>query len=96
MEIEYEGNIGCAYIAGDMFHDNFCNNTPWHIGLKNYRSRLKDNYIYINIYPIKKENYVKSDSPMAARIEVSNKKTAKINSIKVIPIFETKVDLVKK
>jgi hypothetical protein len=51
LEIDYEGDIGEAYIDGKLMHDNFNNGTPWVIGLKRFASHLTDKELYLRAIP---------------------------------------------
>ncbi|WP_407936269.1 beta-galactosidase [Litchfieldia alkalitelluris] len=88
LQIDYVGDIGYAFIDGELIHDNFSNNHTWEIGLKQHQQELLEKGMYIYISPLKEGSFVKSDSPMAARAEVINKQIAEIKSIKAKLIRE--------
>ncbi|WP_206566718.1 hypothetical protein, partial [Enterobacter cancerogenus] len=46
LRIDYTGDIGYAFIDGELIHDNFCNHTTWEIGLKSYEHRLIERGMY--------------------------------------------------
>lgn len=48
--------------------------------------------MYIYISPIKSGSFVKSDSTMAARVEVVEEEIAEIKSIKVFPVYEVNME----
>lgn len=93
LKVDYVGDIGYAFINGHMIHDNFCNGAPWEIGLMKYKSQLTENGMYLYISPSKKGRQIRSDSAMAARFEVAEEQTAKINSIWAVPVYKYKVEL---
>jgi hypothetical protein len=93
LQIEYVGDIGYAFIDGELIHDNFCNNNTWEIGLHQHKQDLIAKGMYIYISPLKEGSFVKSDSPMAARAEVINNQIAEIKSIKVTAIREIEIDI---
>jgi hypothetical protein len=93
LQIEYVGDIGYAFIDGELIHDNFCNNNTWEIGLEQHKHDLLAKGMYIYISPLKEGSFVKSDSPMAARAEVINKQIAEIKSIKVTAIRELEIEI---
>jgi hypothetical protein len=93
LQIDYVGDIGYAFIDGELIHDNFCNNTTWEIGLHQHKQDLLAKGMYIYISPLKEGSFVKIDSPMAARAEVINKQIAEIRSIKVTAIREIEIDI---
>lgn len=93
LQIEYVGDIGYAFIDGELIHDNFCNNNTWEIGLQQHKQDLLAKGMYIYISPLKEGSFVKSDSPMAARAEVINNQIAEIKSIKVTAIREIEIDI---
>lgn len=91
LKIDYIGDIGYAFIDGEMINDNFSNNATWEIGLKRFEQELLEKGMYIYISPLKEGVTVKSDSPMAARTESAEKAIAEITSIKATPLYELEV-----
>lgn len=69
LKIDYTGDIGQAFIDGDMISDNFCNGTVWEIGLKEFADKLKKYPVTIYITPLKEGANVNVESAMAARME---------------------------
>jgi len=85
LQIEYCGDVGRAFIDGDMIHDNFYNGTVWEIGLRAYAERLQNASLVINITPLSKKTQV--------IMETEDRKTAKmqdgvLTGIKIKPIYE--------
>ncbi|WP_309136128.1 beta-galactosidase [Mesobacillus foraminis] len=93
LQIDYAGDIGYAFIDGELIHDNFCNNDLWEIGLQQHKQDLLAKGMYIYISPLKEGSFVKSDSPMAARAEVINKQIAEIKSINATAIREFEIEV---
>lgn len=81
LSVEYEGDIGYAFIDGKMFRDNFCNGAPWEIDLMPHKEELLKNSMYVYVSPKKKDAYVDSSSAMAARFEVAEEQIAEIFNI---------------
>lgn len=46
--VDYTGDIGSAFINGDMINDNFCNHSTWEIGLRTFARRL----INVTVKPV--------------------------------------------
>jgi len=88
LQIDYKGDIGYAFIDGELIHDNFWNGTAWEIGLKQFEKEITEKGMYVYISPIKIGSKVKSDSTMAARMETTEEEIAEINSVKAIPVCE--------
>jgi len=95
LQINYDGNIGQAFIDGDLIHDNFNNGTLWELGLKNYADRLKDNPLTICIVPLKKGAKVNVESSMAARKEDVEEVTGQLHSADIMLVYEAKITFVK-
>lgn len=91
LKMDYEGDIGQAFIAGDMIHDNFYNGASWELGLKTFESSIKENLITIYITPLKEGANVKVDSPMAARMEHVDTYLGKLNNVELRPIYEIQI-----
>ena len=69
LRVQYLGDIGHAFIDGDMISDNFANGEAWDIRLDADAERLKKSPLTLYITPLKEEAVVNVDSPMAARME---------------------------
>ena len=88
LKIDYIGDIGYAFIDGELINDNFCNGDTWELALKRFEKALLHKGMYVHISPIKKGSVVSSDSTMAARTENSKEEIAEISSIKAVPIYQ--------
>lgn len=87
LRIDYEGDIGYAFINGDLINDNFWNGNTWEISLGRFEERLKEE-MYIYISPIRKGSKVTNDTTMAGRVELAEEEIAEIKSIKAVPVYE--------
>lgn len=92
IQIDYEGDIGYAYINGQMIHDNFCNGATWEFDLMPYRDEIVRYGLYIYISPKKQGAYVDNSSSMAARFEVVEEQVARISEIRLKGIEQLKID----
>lgn len=88
LRIDYSGDVGYAFINGELIHDNFCNGEPWEIGLKQFEKEFLEKGMYIYVSPLKIGSTIKSDSAMAARMETNEGETAEIISITTVPVCE--------
>jgi hypothetical protein len=52
--VHCEGDIGHAFIDGDMIADNFWNGATWEIGLREFAKRLEETPLTFYITPLKK------------------------------------------
>lgn len=91
LQIDYSGDIGHAFINGDMIHDNFCNYDTWEIGLKTFADQLADSPLTIAITPLKKGVNINVESAMAARMENAEEYIAKLRNIRICPVYEFKL-----
>jgi hypothetical protein len=91
LKVNYEGDIGQAFINGEMIHDNFYNGTSWELGLKSFEACLKENPITIYITPLKEGVNVNVDSPMAARMEHADAYLGKLNKTELQPVYEIRI-----
>lgn len=92
LRISYEGDIGYAFINGEMIHDNFCNGAPWEIDLYPYREKLLKHGMYLYISPKKSGAYVDNSSAMAARFEVVKEQVARIHDVKLEAVKRVPVE----
>ena len=88
LQIHYIGDIGHAFIDGEMIADHFCNDEVWEIGLSEFKEKLMNHPITIYITPIKEGANVNVESTMAARIEQVQGIVGKIESVEIQSINE--------
>lgn len=88
LQIDYTGDIGYAFIDGELINDNFCNNTTWEIGLKRFEERLMDKGMYLYVSPIRKGTVVNSNTTMAGWNETAAQQIADIASLRAVPVYE--------
>ncbi len=88
VQVDYFGDIGYAYLDGDLISDNFCNGAIWEFGLKAHESEVLRKGIYLYVSPKREGGYIKSDSEMAARFAVYEDQFAVINDIRAVPVFD--------
>ena len=86
--VDYTGDIGSAFINGDMISDNFCNHSTWEIGLRTFAGRLEKHPLTISITPLREGQNVNVESAMAARMENAEKYTAELINVTVKPVYE--------
>lgn len=55
LRVHYTGDIGSAYLDGNLIHDNFCNGTPWEIGIRRYAPRILATDIVLSVLPTEEE-----------------------------------------
>ena len=91
LQIDYQGDIGHAFIDGAMISDNFCNGATWEIGLKDFAERLKDQCLTVYITPLKEGANVNVESAMAARKEEITSSIGEILDVRVRPVYEIKL-----
>lgn len=88
VQIRYQGDIGHAFIDGDMITDNFCNGDVWEIGLRTSAKRLKKAPMTIAITPLKEGVNVNVESAMAARMENASAYIGKLEAVELCPVYE--------
>ena len=93
LKVRYEGDVGYAFIEGEMFHDNFCNGSPWEIDLMPYKEELSKYGMYLYVSPRKTGAYVDNTSAMAARYEVVKEQIARIDSVELEAVKRIEIKL---
>jgi hypothetical protein len=95
VRIDYEGDVGNAFVDGKLINDNFCNGIPWEIGLKRFWPSLADREICFYIQPLKKGSFVFHESAMALKKEFIGEEKASINSITALPEYKISLKIKK-
>lgn len=88
LRVDYEGDIGYAFVNNELINDNFANGATWDIGLGKVLETMPNGEIYISISPLKENQVIKSDSPMAARSEEAGNEIVAINKIYIQSVYE--------
>lgn len=91
LKVDYQGDIGYAFYKDELINDNYANGRTWEIGLRRNLNIGHDEQVYISITPIKEEQEIKSDSPMAARSEVDSGEIMELENIALTPVYEFKI-----
>lgn len=59
LKIDYQGDIGYAFVNNELVADNFNNGASWEIGLDNIYRKIPNGDIYISISPLKENQVIK-------------------------------------
>ena len=92
LRIRYRGDIGCAFLGGQMIHDNFCNGAPWEIGLSDFAKELEEQEMTVYITPLREGVQVNVESAMAARREQADASVGALEDIEVRPVYEIRLE----
>lgn len=91
LRIEYEGDIGYAFIGNKLINDNFFNGQIWEIGLKRYFNELAEKDIYIFISPIRKGKVIIKDISMAMQQQFIGEEIANIKQISPSIVYKISI-----
>jgi len=91
LSIEYDGDVGNAFIDGRLIADDFSNGQPWEIGLRRFRPRIEESGLYIHVTPRREGTLVVHESGMAAQQELKGKQVEEIRGITAIAEREVTV-----
>lgn len=92
LKIRYQGDIGQAFLGGELVHDNFCNGADWEIGLRFWKEKLEKEKLVIYITPLKEGANVNVESAMAGRAEEVKTCLGELESAVIQPVYEIKVE----
>jgi beta-galactosidase len=84
LSIEYEGDVGSAFIDGRLVADDFSNGEPWEIGLERFRPAIEEKGISVHVTPRREGTVVFRESAMALQRELIGREVAEIRSITAI------------
>ncbi len=90
LQIDYQGNVGSAFVNGVLVSDNFCNGETWEIGLKRIQPSIAQNNMYLHIIPYKKGSEVIFDPVISFVHEIKEEQLAKA-SIKAVPWYKVSI-----
>ena len=93
LRVDYRGDIGHAFVNGELISDNFANGAPWDIRVDDHAKALQENPLVIYITPAK-EDVVVDASSMAGLRERVGHLTAELISAKWIIVDDYPVHVV--
>jgi beta-galactosidase len=88
LDIDYTGDVGLAFINGELVDDHFYFGQPWRIGLKRFLARLAEDGMYISFRPIYKDAPFLPDLSVSAVPDFSKQREVlQLNQIRVLPEY---------
>jgi hypothetical protein len=89
LDIDYTGDVGLAFINGELVDDHFYFGQPWRIGLKRFLPRVSEGGMYLSFRPIYKDAPYLADLPASAVPDFSkDREILRINQVKVLPEYK--------
>ena len=88
LQIRYQGDVGRLYSGETLLDDNFCNGTPWILGLKRFAGRL-DAPFRLEVLPLRDDAPVYFDA--GYRPQFTGKQLAGLPSITAVAEYEVVV-----
>lgn len=88
MQVDYIGDIGHAFVDGELIADNFSNRVIWEIGLKEALKAGMGFEITFVITPLKKSVKVDVSSTMAGRMETEGESAGELKAVSIQPVLE--------
>ena len=87
LHVDYEGDIAMAYIDGRLVADNFCNGTPWRIGLKRFMPDVLAHGLCLVFRPLQQGVVKNISSSVAALFRFEGKEHLVVHAIDAIPEY---------
>ncbi len=88
LRVEYVGDIGHAFINGQMISDNFANGAAWDVRLDCHAAALARDPLTLYITPIRENVTVDVSSAMAGRLERAEGLRAELLRATLVPVDE--------
>jgi hypothetical protein len=91
LRIEYDGDVGSAFIDGKLIADDFSNGEPWEIGLEKLLPEVLRKSICVHITPRREGSLIVKEAGMAVQQKLQGKEVAEIRSITATVERETRI-----
>lgn len=88
LRLIYRGDIGSAFINGELVADNFYNGAVWEIGIREKLEALSTQPMTVLITPLKENSKVNVSSTMAGRSEENEGQTGVLEAVRIRPVYE--------
>lgn len=86
--VRYSGDVGEAFVDGELVADNFANGDPWLIDLGSLGEAALEKGLELRIVPLKEGASVLCETTMAGRSEAAGRETGEILSIELVPVAD--------
>ena len=88
LEVDYTGDVGLAFINGQLVDDHFYFGQPWRLGLKRFFPQLAEAGMYFSFRPVSKDAPFLPDLPAAAVPDFSKQQEVlRLNHVNVLPEY---------
>lgn len=94
LRVLYEGDIGSAFVGGQMISDNFCNGDFWDIRLDDCADALEKEPLVLYLTP-KKENVTVDTSSMAGLREQADITEGRLLSAELVAVDDYPVNTIR-
>jgi hypothetical protein len=91
LQVEYTGDVARLYTGGRLLDDNFCNGTPWEVGLKRLAAQHLGRGLTLDILPLR-ENAPIYLPGSAGRPFAAGAETAAIRTLSASPEYEVTIE----
>lgn len=91
LQIDYAGDMGMAFVDGEMIADHFCNGLPWDIGLKCFAAQVLEKGLVLVFRPLRHGIVKNVSSAAAARFEFQGDEKLVIRSITALPEYNVQL-----
>ena len=94
LEIDYTGDVGLAFMNGQLVDDHFYFGQPWQLGLRRFFPKLAEDGMYFSFRPLSKDAPFLADLPAAAVPDFSKQREVlRIDHVRVIPEYRVRLQL---
>ncbi|HEY2761116.1 MAG TPA: beta-galactosidase [Pirellulales bacterium] len=94
LEIDYIGDIGQAFMNGQLVDDHFYFGQPWQLGLRRFFPKLAEEGMYFSFHPLTKDAPFLADLPAAAVPDFSKQhEVLRIDHVRVISEYRLRLQL---
>ena len=88
VEADYVGDVGMAFIEGQLVDDHFYYGQPWSIGLKRFLSKLQGSAMNLAFRPLHKDAPFLPDLPADSQPDFSkHAEILHVNSVRIVPEY---------
>lgn len=89
LSIDYIGDVGHAYLEGQLVNDHFVNGLPWEIGLKRFMVPGEARELIVRISPLQRDSTALSYFPtgMAFRPVADGNAVSEVRAVTVLPEY---------
>jgi hypothetical protein len=86
LRVRYSGDVGNAYLDGELVADDFANGAPWDVDLTPLRAGLLKHPLVLDVIPVRRGGRVVRNTNMAGQYQVAGDEVGELSALETVAV----------